>query len=78
MFMLINTCVLFCLANLDAEQVKMLSPLWQQKDSSGYDGVRYHQGWADMGSMLSRKAGLNLFKVSLKCDKACISMKYCL
>lgn len=34
MFIVINTCILFCLENLDAEQVKM-SPLWQQKDSSG-------------------------------------------
>lgn len=48
MFMVINTSILFCLANLDAEQVKMLSPLWQQKDSSGCEGTTYHQGWADM------------------------------
>lgn len=48
MFRLINTCILFCLANLAAEQVKMLSSLWQQKDSSGREGTRYHQGWADM------------------------------
>ena len=33
-FIVTNTCILFCLENLDAEQVKMLlSPLWQQKDS---------------------------------------------
>lgn len=33
-FIVTNTCILFCLENLDAEQVKMLlPPLWQQKDS---------------------------------------------
>lgn len=35
-FIVINTCILFCLENLDAEQVKMLSPLGQPKDSSGW------------------------------------------
>lgn len=49
--MVLNTCILLCLANLDAEQVKMLCPVLQQKDSWGCEMCWFcimHQGWADM------------------------------
>lgn len=49
--MVLNTCILLCLANLDAEQVKILYPVLQQKDSWGCEMCWFcimHQGWADM------------------------------